>query len=49
MGQVRAACRQADDSLIYPDDIKARLLNYIYSTLLFSDADVDFDVITWNR
>jgi SpoVK/Ycf46/Vps4 family AAA+-type ATPase len=24
-------------------------LNYIYTTLLFSDADVDFNIITWNR
>jgi SpoVK/Ycf46/Vps4 family AAA+-type ATPase len=36
-------------SLIYTEDIKPRLLNYIYTTLLFSDADVDFNIITWNR
>ncbi|KAI5451283.1 hypothetical protein NCC49_001879 [Naganishia albida] len=37
------------DSLIYPDDVKPRLLNYIYTTLLFSDANVDFNIVTWNR
>lgn len=29
------------DSLIYADDIKSRLLDYIYATVVFSDADVD--------
>lgn len=29
------------ESLIYSDDIKARLLDYIYATVVFSDADVD--------
>ena len=29
------------ESLIYPDNIKGRLLSYIYSTLLLSDAGVD--------
>ncbi|KAG9014973.1 hypothetical protein FRB94_007045 [Tulasnella sp. JGI-2019a] len=45
-------CRSWDglwDTLIYPDDIKPQLLNYIYATLLFSDRDVNFNVITWNR
>ncbi|KAG8865286.1 hypothetical protein FRB96_000176 [Tulasnella sp. 330] len=45
-------CRSWDglwDTLIYPDDIKPRLLNYIYATLLFSDRDVNFNIITWNR
>lgn len=36
-------------SLVYSDDIKARLLNYIYSTILFSESDIDFNVIAWNR
>lgn len=36
-------------SLIYPDDVKPKLLNYIYTTLLFSDANVDFNIVTWNR
>jgi hypothetical protein len=29
------------DTLVYEDDIKTRLLDYIYATLLFSDANVD--------
>ncbi|PWN53112.1 P-loop containing nucleoside triphosphate hydrolase protein [Violaceomyces palustris] len=37
------------DSLVYADDIKVRLLNYIYTTLLFSDANVDFNIVSWNR
>ncbi|KDN45078.1 AAA-domain-containing protein [Tilletiaria anomala UBC 951] len=36
-------------SLIYADDVKLRLLNYIYTTVLFSDANVDFNVVSWNR
>lgn len=37
------------DSLIYEGDIKEKLLGYIYSTLLFSDASVDFNIVSWNR
>ncbi|BGP10258.1 hypothetical protein JCM10049v2_006141 [Rhodotorula toruloides] len=37
------------DSLIYEGDVKNKLLNYIYSTLLFSDAMVDFNIVSWNR
>ena len=37
------------DTLVYSEDIKPRLLSYIYTTLVFSDADVDFNVVTWNR
>lgn len=37
------------DSLIYDEDVKNKLLGYIYSTLLFSDAMVDFNIVTWNR
>jgi pachytene checkpoint protein 2 len=29
------------DSLIFSDDTKSRLLDYIYATVLFSDANVD--------
>jgi hypothetical protein len=29
------------ESLIYPDDIKMRLLDYIYTTIVFSDAGID--------
>ncbi|KAI0771888.1 P-loop containing nucleoside triphosphate hydrolase protein [Trametes elegans] len=37
------------ESLIYSDDIKSKLLDYIYATVVFSDADVDFNVVSWNR
>ncbi|KZT26942.1 P-loop containing nucleoside triphosphate hydrolase protein [Neolentinus lepideus HHB14362 ss-1] len=37
------------DSLIYEGDVKGRLLDYIYATVVFSDADVDFNVVSWNR
>ncbi|BGP42320.1 hypothetical protein JCM10449v2_006325 [Rhodotorula kratochvilovae] len=37
------------DTLIYDGDVKGKLLNYIYSTMLFSDAMVDFNIVTWNR
>ncbi|KAI0346929.1 P-loop containing nucleoside triphosphate hydrolase protein [Trametopsis cervina] len=37
------------ESLIYSDDIKAKLLDYIYATIVFSDAEVDFNIVSWNR
>ncbi|KAK7695669.1 hypothetical protein QCA50_000305 [Cerrena zonata] len=37
------------ESLIYEDDVKTRLLDYIYATVVFSDADVDFNIVSWNR
>ncbi|KZW04426.1 AAA-domain-containing protein [Exidia glandulosa HHB12029] len=37
------------DTLIYDDDVKAQLINYLYATLIFSDADVDSNLISWNR
>ncbi|KAI0080759.1 P-loop containing nucleoside triphosphate hydrolase protein [Panus rudis PR-1116 ss-1] len=37
------------ESLIYADDIKNKLLDYIYATVVFSDADVDFNLVSWNR
>ncbi|KAB5596327.1 Thyroid receptor-interacting protein [Ceratobasidium theobromae] len=37
------------DTLIYDDDIKPRLLDYIYATLVFSDANVDSNIVSWNR
>ncbi|KAJ7283884.1 P-loop containing nucleoside triphosphate hydrolase protein [Mycena rebaudengoi] len=37
------------DSLIYADDIKLKLLDYIHATLIFSDANVDFNLVSWNR
>ncbi|KIO30216.1 hypothetical protein M407DRAFT_69382 [Tulasnella calospora MUT 4182] len=45
-------CRNWDglwDTLVYSDDIKPRLLNYIHATLVFSERDVDFNVVSWNR
>ncbi|KAG8984825.1 hypothetical protein FRB90_005103, partial [Tulasnella sp. 427] len=45
-------CRDWDglwDTLVYSDDIKPRLLNYIHATLVFSERDVDFNVVSWNR
>ncbi|KAJ7499106.1 P-loop containing nucleoside triphosphate hydrolase protein [Mycena latifolia] len=37
------------DSLIYAGDIKMKLLDYIHATLVFSDANVDFNLVSWNR
>ncbi|KAJ7591210.1 P-loop containing nucleoside triphosphate hydrolase protein [Mycena floridula] len=37
------------DSLIYADNIKMKLLDYIHATLVFSDACVDFNLVSWNR
>lgn len=37
------------DTLVYADDIKWRLLRYIHTTLLFSDARIDCNIIGWNR
>ncbi|KAH8113358.1 AAA-domain-containing protein [Phellopilus nigrolimitatus] len=37
------------ESLFYDGDVKLRLLNYIYATIGFSDADVDHNLVSWNR
>ncbi|ETW84330.1 AAA+-type ATPase [Heterobasidion irregulare TC 32-1] len=37
------------ESLIFEDDTKLNLLDYIYATVLFSDANVDFNIVSWNR
>ncbi|GAA5926275.1 Pch2p [Sporobolomyces koalae] len=37
------------DTLIYEGHVKEKLLGYIHSTMLFSDASVNFDIVTWNR
>lgn len=37
------------DGLIYADNIKLKLLDYIHATFVLSDADVDFNLVTWNR
>jgi pachytene checkpoint protein 2 len=36
------------DSLIFPDDTKSKLLDYIYATVLFSDANVDCEFLFHN-
>lgn len=43
------AYHHAHRSLIYPDDVKWRLLRYIATTMAFAEADIDFDIVTWNR
>ncbi|PVG00026.1 AAA-domain-containing protein [Serendipita vermifera] len=37
------------DSLIYDTDVKPHLLNYLYATFLLSEANVDFNLVAWNR
>ncbi|ORX34793.1 P-loop containing nucleoside triphosphate hydrolase protein [Kockovaella imperatae] len=37
------------DNLIYSDDLKERLLRYIFATMRFADAGIDSNVISWNR
>ncbi|XP_013908298.1 PREDICTED: pachytene checkpoint protein 2 homolog [Thamnophis sirtalis] len=37
------------ESLIYDVEIKSDLLNYVTTTLLFSDRSVDNNLISWNR
>ncbi|XP_005090335.1 pachytene checkpoint protein 2 homolog [Aplysia californica] len=37
------------ESLVYDEPIKTRLLNYASTTLLFSDKNVDSNIISWNR
>ncbi|PPQ99785.1 hypothetical protein CVT26_009162 [Gymnopilus dilepis] len=37
------------DSLVYADDVKMKLLDYIHATLIFSDANVDLNLVSWNR
>ena len=38
---LKMGCFLKPISLIYEDDVKPKLLNYLYATFLFSDADVD--------
>ncbi|WFC95105.1 hypothetical protein MBRA1_001748 [Malassezia brasiliensis] len=47
MGNVRAICSQF--SLVYNDDVKARLLHYIYTTMQFAASGIDANIITCNR
>ncbi|XP_029633681.1 pachytene checkpoint protein 2 homolog [Octopus sinensis] len=37
------------DFLVFDEDIKAHLLNYAMTTLLFSDNKVNSNIISWNR
>nr|QIC49979.1 putative pachytene checkpoint protein 2 [Actinia equina] len=37
------------DSLVFDSDVKAQLINYASTTLLFSDRGVCSNIITWNR
>ncbi|CAN0278459.1 pachytene checkpoint protein 2 homolog [Lampetra fluviatilis] len=37
------------ESLVYDSEIKLQLLNYVMTTLLFSDKNVNSNVISWNR
>ncbi|KAF9221884.1 P-loop containing nucleoside triphosphate hydrolase protein [Gyrodon lividus] len=45
-------CRSLEglwEGLIYADNIKLKLLDYIHATLVLSDANVDFNLVSWNR
>ncbi|GBM59936.1 Pachytene checkpoint protein 2 [Araneus ventricosus] len=37
------------DSLIYDNDVKGELLNYVGTALAFSDKSVDPTIVSWNR
>lgn len=37
------------ESLIYETEVKSHLLDYVTTTLLFSDKNVDSNLISWNR
>ncbi|XP_075068792.1 pachytene checkpoint protein 2 homolog [Mixophyes fleayi] len=37
------------ESLIYESEVKSNLLDYVTTTLLFSDKNVDNNLISWNR
>ncbi|XP_063670551.1 pachytene checkpoint protein 2 homolog isoform X2 [Pan troglodytes] len=37
------------DSLVYDVEVKSHLLDYMMATLLFSDKNVNSNLITWNR
>jgi hypothetical protein len=36
-------------SLVYPDNLKERLLQYIYSSMFFSDKEISSGVVNWSR
>ncbi|KAK9768322.1 Pachytene checkpoint protein 2, variant 3 [Basidiobolus ranarum] len=37
------------ENLVFDENIQNNLLNYIHTTMLFSDRNVDANIITWNR
>uniref|UniRef100_A0A4W3KJY3 Pachytene checkpoint protein 2 homolog n=1 Tax=Callorhinchus milii TaxID=7868 RepID=A0A4W3KJY3_CALMI len=37
------------ESLVYDTEVKSQLLDYVSTTLLFSDRNVDSNLIAWNR
>ncbi|KAM4611178.1 pachytene checkpoint protein 2 homolog, partial [Discoglossus pictus] len=37
------------ESLVYDSEVKSNLLDYVTTTLLFSDKKVDSNLIAWNR
>ncbi|CAG8642192.1 11414_t:CDS:10, partial [Funneliformis caledonium] len=37
------------DNLIFDENIKTRLLEYVFTTMLFSDRKVNTNIISWNR
>ncbi|XP_012718106.2 pachytene checkpoint protein 2 homolog [Fundulus heteroclitus] len=37
------------ESLVYEDGVKAKLLDYVTTTIYFSDKNVDSNLISWNR
>ncbi|XP_076063149.1 pachytene checkpoint 2 protein isoform X2 [Oratosquilla oratoria] len=37
------------ETLIYDEDIKGKLLNFVSTTMLFSDRNVDSNLIAWNK
>ena len=37
------------DTLIYDCDVKMQLLNFVQTTLMFSDRGVNSNIISWNR
>ncbi|XP_034030854.1 pachytene checkpoint protein 2 homolog [Thalassophryne amazonica] len=37
------------DSLVYDDGVKTQLLDYVTTTIYFSDKNVDSNLISWNR
>ena len=37
------------DSLVFDDNIKSNLLEYAHTTMLFSDKNVNTQLVNWNR